>query len=496
MDKKQDGSSAHNNYSGYRQGSLHPAEGLEGQNSRIPSSQNTGNQNRDYQNKDYQNKDFQNKDYQNRNNQNIDYQNRQSRSYNPAGNTSSAPTEKSRVDKLMPLILGLAALLIAASAFLLTIRSFSSGRSSSAKPSAESSAQTYSEEKDDDLGRDSSAEKDYGEEGFGGEDSAAEYIGNEDKVPDVEVSSNDSVPAGNGEKIYMILSQRDEFQTSLESGAKEAAKEIGVNLITQDANMDETKQIQYVLMSAADGQKAIIVNPVNPANCQAIIDAAGDMKVIFVSRIPEDTSLLNENAVYVGSDDTFSGELQGQFLTYFFKAMDKSDIKYVLLRGVEGQTSTTLRSESVLQAMADHGINATEAYTKSCFYSRYKAQEEMEKILSDPSIEFDCIICNNDDMALGAIEACNVRGKEIDFPIVGIDASPDGREAIKDGTLAMSVFQDGKGQGSGAVYAAMNLLNGEALNAGTAFEVDDSGYILWVPSESVTPDNVADYDYR
>ena len=507
MENKQDGSTAQSHNSESRQGSLHPAEGLQDQSGRVTSGQSTENQKTRNQNRNYQNSD---------------YQNGVNKINNPSGNTAPAPAGKSSIEKLIPLILGLAALLIAASAFLLTIHSFSSGSGSSAK----SSAQTYSEEKkgdkksddhsnedvgkedisdnglvserhaDDDLAGDGSAEKDYGEEGYDGENSAAEYNNNEDEDSDVEVSSNDSVPTGDGEKIYMILSHRDEFQSSLESGAKEAAEEIGVNLITQDANMDETKQIQYVLMSAADGQKAIIVNPVNPANCQAIIDAAGDMKVIFVSRIPEDISLLNENAVYVGSDDTYSGELQGQFLTYYFKAMGKSDIKYVLLRGIEGQTSTTIRSESVLQAMADHGINATEAYAKSCFYDRYKAQEEMEKILSDPSIEFDCIICNNDDMALGAIEACNVCGKEIDFPIVGIDASTDGREAIKDGTLAMSVFQDGKGQGSGAVYAAMNLLNGEALNYGIAFEVDDSGYILWVPSELVTPDNVADYDYR
>ena len=60
----------------------------------------------------------------------------------------------------------------------------------------------------------------------------------------------------------------------------------------------------------------------------------------------------------------------------------------------------------------------------------------------------------------------------------------------------MSVFQDPNGQGGGAVAAALNLINGAALNEGTNFEVDETRFILWVPFEEVTPDNVADYDNR
>jgi ABC-type sugar transport system substrate-binding protein len=309
-------------------------------------------------------------------------------------------------------------------------------------------------------------------------------------------STGGGAAAAGGEKITLIMSQRDEFLSSLEAGAKKAAGELGVNLVTQDANQDESKQIQYVQAAAADGQKAIIVNPINPSACQSIIDAAGDMKVVFVNRVPDDTSILNENAVYVGSDEHTSGKFQGDFLAKYFKDKGQTDIKYILLRGIEGQTSTTLRSESVLKALADNGINATETYAKSCLYDRTEALNQMGNILADSSKEFDCIICNNDSMALGAIEACTQAGKTIDFPIVGIDATADGRQAIKDGTLAMSVFQDPNGQGGGAVAAALNLINGAPLNEGTAFDVDETGFILWVPFEEVTPDNVADYDNR
>ena len=206
--------------------------------------------------------------------------------------------------------------------------------------------------------------------------------------------------AAGGEKITLIMSQRDEFLSSLEAGAKKAAGELGVNLVTQDANQDESKQIQYVQAAAADGQKAIIVNPINPSACQSIIDAAGDMKVVFVNRVPDDTSILNENAVYVGSDEHTSGKFQGDFLAKYFNEKGQKDIKYILLRGIEGQTSTTLRSESVLQALADNGINATETYAKSCLYDRTEALNQMGNILADASKEFDCIICNNRNRSL------------------------------------------------------------------------------------------------
>ena len=169
-----------------------------------------------------------------------------------------------------------------------------------------------------------------------------------------------AAPAAGGEKITLIMSQRDEFLSSLEAGAIAKAKELGVNLVTQDANSDQNKVVQYVQTAAADGQKAVIVNVVDPTACGSVIEAAGDMKVVFVNRVPDDTSILNENAVYVGSDEHTSGKFQGDFLAKYFKDQGKTDIKYILLNGIIGQTSTTLRTESVLKALADGGINATE----------------------------------------------------------------------------------------------------------------------------------------
>lgn len=310
----------------------------------------------------------------------------------------------------------------------------------------------------------------------------------------VTVTADDAEDVG---KITLVMAQRDEFLSALEAGCQAKADELGIQLVPQDANQDQNKQIQYVEAAAADGQKAVIVNVVDPTACQSIIEAAGDMKVVFVNRVPDDTSILNENAVYVGSDEHTSGKFQGDFLAEYFKEQGKDEIKYILLNGIIGQTSTTLRTESVLKALEDGGIKAEEATAPlAAKYDRTEAMNMISPLLT--SIDYDCIISNNDAMALGAIEACKNNGVDpTTFPIVGIDATADGRQAIKDGEMAMSVFQDPNGQGAGAVQAAVNLIKGDAINAGTDFEIDEeTGFIVWVPFEAVTPDNVADYDNR
>ena len=126
--------------------------------------------------------------------------------------------------------------------------------------------------------------------------------------------------------------------------------------------------------AAAAGEKVIIVNLVDPNTASEIIEAAGDMKVVFVNRPPEDMSLLNENVIYVGSDEMTSGKFQGEWIAEHFKAEGKTDIKYILLNGILGQVSTTNRTASVLKALEDNGINATEASAPiAALYDRAEA---------------------------------------------------------------------------------------------------------------------------
>lgn len=309
-------------------------------------------------------------------------------------------------------------------------------------------------------------------------------------------SGSDNEATGAEQSLTMILSQRDEWLSEMEAGAVSQAKEVGVKLNTVDAQSDTSKMLQFIETAKNDGQEAIIINMVDPETAPQCVEAAGDMKVIFVNRYPSDPSVLNENVVYVGSDEHTSGKFQGEWLAKYFKDKGKTDIKYILLNGILGQTSTSLRTESVMKALKDNGINATEATAPlACDFDRASAQDMITPLLN--TTEYDCIISNNDAMALGVVEAMksqNIDPKE--KPIVGIDASVDGRQGVKDGTIAMTVFQDAKGQGKGSMIAAKNLIEGKAINDGSELQLDETGNILWIPFEPVTAENVADYDNR
>ena len=274
--------------------------------------------------------------------------------------------------------------------------------------------------------------------GGGGSDDAAATDSSAEATTDdaaAEEGSSETSDAEGGDlgEVTMILALRDEFLSTLEAGAISAAEELGITLTTQDAQSDTSKLLQFIETAKNDGQKAIIVNMVDPETAPQVIEAAGDMKVVFVNRPPVDTSVLNENAVYVGSDEMQSGKYQGEWLAEHFKAEGKTDIKYILLNGTIGNVSTTNRTESCLQALKDNGINATEATAPlAADFDRATAQDMISPLLT--TTEYDCIISNNDAMALGAIEALTAQGIDpTTVPIVGVDATVDGRQAIKDG---------------------------------------------------------------
>lgn len=307
--------------------------------------------------------------------------------------------------------------------------------------------------------------------------------------------------SGDNGTMTLIMSSRDEFLSTLEAAAIKAADAAGVKLTSQDAQNDAAKQIQYIETAVNGGDTAVIVNPVDSDAAQSLVDAAGETPLVFVNRPPSDLNVLSaENVGFCGSNEDTSGYFQGEYLAEYFQAQGKTEIKYILLQGELGQVSQIKRCAGVLKALEDNGIKAESVIDIAGKYDRAEAMNKISPVLTSGQ-EFDCIISNNDAMALGAIEACEAAGVEINFPIVGIDCTKDGAAAVADGKLAMTVFQNPTGQGEGAVKAALNLAEGKAANDGideSMFEKDTTGEaysdsIVWVPFEPVTADNVADY---
>lgn len=289
------------------------------------------------------------------------------------------------------------------------------------------------------------------------------------------------VKAAKPYKLGLTIAWRDQFLSALESAVKEEADAQGCELTTVDANQNANTQISQIQTFVSQGCNAIIVVQVNTENAEQIMSAAGDIPVVFVNIVPV-IDLTGRKATKVGSNERQAGEFQGQFLINYFKDKGKDPIKYVMMQGTLGLSHTTDRTNAARETLANSDLNFKQVYEDTAEFDRSKAQNKMQTYLGTKP-EFDCVICNNDEMALGCIEAMKSAGYDPKkIPVVGIDATPAGLTAMEAGDLAMTVFQDAKGQGFGAIRAAIKMANGD--------EVPPRIYIPFVP---VTPANMAEF---
>ena len=313
-----------------------------------------------------------------------------------------------------------------------------------------------------------------------------------------ETASGSTAAAPSGDAKYnmtLVMSVRDEFRSSVEQAISSQAAEYGVSFAAQDANNDTNKMLQYIEASANGGDDAVIVNLIDSETAPQCIEAAGDMKVVFVNIAPSDLSCLNENACMVASDNLEAGQRQGEYLAQWCKDNDKTELNYILLKGTLGLIHSEQRSDGVIDTLEANGIKCNNVAGNPLVadFDRATAQDMISPLLGVE--EFDAIIANNDAMALGAVEALKAAGMDPkDYQIVGVDCTADGAEAIENGDMSMTVFQDPQGQGSGSLQAAVNMLEGKPINEGTNYELaEDNEYVMWVPFETVTADNVADF---
>ena len=320
--------------------------------------------------------------------------------------------------------------------------------------------------------------------GCGGNDDAAKPADSGDAAQTTD--NGGGADSGKQLKIGLSMAVRDQFLTSMELAAKAKAEEIGnIQFEAVDANNDMSAQISHVQTWAADGFDAAIVCLVNNDSAQEIINAANGMNVVFVNRQP-DLALLKDNVVYVGTDEALYGKAQGEYLTEYFKKEGKSEVNAVLFQGVLGLDNVIKRTQSVKDALEAGGIKVNYVYEDTAEWDRAKAMDKFTQFLGSGK-EFDVVISNNDEMALGAIEAMKTTGeKKVLCPVVGIDATDVGCQAVKDGDMLCTVFQDPAAQGGGTIECAVGLATGQPVE-----NLKDNYYNI-VP-QLVTIDNVDDF---
>ncbi len=281
--------------------------------------------------------------------------------------------------------------------------------------------------------------------------------------------------------IGVSLYARDQFISTLEQGILKAAEAAGVTVDSQEANNDTQKQAEQVRTFAAKGYDVLIVNLVDTSTAETIIAEAGGIPIIFVNRRPDDAVLVEGKYAYVGSQEWDAGKMQAEFLAKYF-AGRTDPINYVLFMGQLGLENTQQRTESVKTELTNAGFTLNKVFEDTAKWDRATAMDMMQTFLGTGAA-FDCVICNNDEMALGVIEALKAGGIDLTkVPVVGIDATDMACESVKNGEMAMTVFQDAAGQGAKCIEFAKLAAEGKLTEL-----------FGWVPFQPVTIDNVADF---
>jgi inositol transport system substrate-binding protein len=274
----------------------------------------------------------------------------------------------------------------------------------------------------------------------------------------------------------------DNFLTVLRNGMSEYAKtQPGVTLQIEDAKDDVSKQLSQVQNFIANKVDAIIVNPVDTSATDAITKAAAEAGVplVYVNREPADVDKLGPKAAFVASNEKDSGTLETKAICKLLGG--KGDI--LVIEGELSNQAAVQRTKDVHEVIATPDCSGMKVIAEqTASWDRTKAQNLMTNWLSK-GMKYDAVISNNDEMAIGALQAMKAAGVDTQKSIVGgVDATQDGLASMKAGDLKVTVFQDAAGQGKGAVDAALKLAKGETVEKK-----------VYIPFQLVTPANMADF---
>ena len=270
----------------------------------------------------------------------------------------------------------------------------------------------------------------------------------------------------------------DTFLTYMMDGMKAYAKAHAsdVELTFTDAKEDMAKQLDQVENFIVQKKDAIIVVPVDTSATAPMTKSivGKNIKAVYVNRNPGN---LPDGAYYVGSEEIVAGRLQMEFLGEKLKGKGNVAILMGKLDN-EGALKRTAGNEEV-QKNKFPGIKILDKQTG--LWQRREGLAKTEDWLNRFGKDLNAILCNNDDMALGAVQALKDK-KRTDIIVVGVDATPDALTSVSKGELAATVFQDAAGQGGGSVEVAMKAAKGEKMAKET-----------WIPFKLVTPANLSQF---
>jgi inositol transport system substrate-binding protein len=271
----------------------------------------------------------------------------------------------------------------------------------------------------------------------------------------------------------------DNFLTKVREAIKDQAdKTPGTHVQFEDAQADIGRQINQVQNFIAQKVDAIIVNPADTAATKKItgmVSGAG-IPLVYVNRGPDQKQLPPKVSVVV-SDHVVSGRMEMDEIAKCMKG--KGNVAIML--GELASNATQERTQGNKDVIAKYpDIKVVQEQTAN--YQRNQAIDLMNNWLASGT-QIDAVVANNDEMAIGAIIAMQQAGVDPKTKCVGgVDGTADALAEMQKGNLYATVFQDARGQGRGAVDAAVKLAKGEKVDT-----------FVMIPYEPINRENYKQY---
>ena len=298
----------------------------------------------------------------------------------------------------------------------------------------------------------------------------------------------ESVPAG-GTVGVCIYKFDDAFMTTYRNALQEILEGKGYTVTVVDGNNDQAKQNEQINTFITQGVDALIINPVMTSAAATIIDTvkSANIPTVLINREPTaDEMAAYDKLVYVGADASQSGTMQGELI---LDTANKGDINgdgkvsYIMIQGDPENIDAQLRTEYSVKALKDAGIEVEQLDDQVGNWDQAQAQSLVANSLAQHGKDIEVVFCNNDAMALGALQAIEAAGETVgtDVYLVGVDALQEACDNVKAGKQTGTVFNDHISQSHSAADAAVKYITG-----------GDNEHYIGCDYVKVTSDNVDD----
>lgn len=272
----------------------------------------------------------------------------------------------------------------------------------------------------------------------------------------VSATNNEAVSETKEDGVQIgvaLYSVQNEYTKRFADAIQEQAEQMEIEVQLYDGNYDASRQNAQVEEMIQNGVDGILIIPQDSEDCVEAVESACEAGIPIVA---VNTRVHSEKiSSYVGSDDTEAGKLVAESIAEVLNGAGN----IVILEGPIGQSAQQERLKGIKDVLAEypelHVIG-----NKTANWSRLEAKSVMTKWLQTFD-RIDAVIAENDDMALGALDAIKETDKEI--YVVGIDGSEEGIQAVEEGRMYMTVFQDAESQSQSALDVILKCMNDETV---------------------------------